>query len=306
MITLCTVLVRTPSETENNQIFEPFFIDSICRKLDLVSEIMICCVDAIGYREEGTKCGKKIIKFGYPNTFFHDSSHPQLKKKTDFSFHLPMDFGEKSVEEKEGILAAERSRRRFGRVANFLSKLRLYGHPLAMKAAIERASNDLVLLCDPDIFFYAPVDKIYLGLMEKYDLNYIGAAPHLAIEYSSKFFPNILCMLTRKSCLPDEDFLPQFKGEYLRGDRDDSLAPNFPYPNGLFDTGVYLYLWAEQNKQKWLSFYPSDIHLYTTKMYRTNFKLKDRIPQNKLFYHATGGSRKTHFDKFLKAMKEAR
>ncbi len=271
MISLCTVIVGTNSQTENNEFFESIFLDSVVNKLNLVSEILICKIDAKKeFYEESIIENKKIIKFGYPNDFFYQ---------------------DKNVD---------------------INKIRYLGHALGIKSAIDRSTNDLLFLCDPDIFFYTNVDKFYLDMMEKYNLNYIGASPHLALQYSTKYFPNILCMLTKKSGLPDNEFLKGkivtqdsecLNGEYLLGTKINSVAKDFPDPEGLFDTGVYLWLWAQQQLQNWMSFTPLDIHKYTSKIYRTNLKIKDRLPDNNLFYHATGGSRSLYNKEFIEAYK---
>lgn len=287
MISVCAVTVAQDHEQKNNSVFEPMFIESVVEKLNLVSEIIICNLSARenSFRERQIK-GKKIINIGYSSNFFHKHSH----SVNDF-------------------------------------KLLHLGHPLGMRHAIENASNDLVLLCDTDIFFYSAVDELYHNIMQKYDLSYIGACPHGSILYSCKYFPNVLCMLTNRKYLPDKDFMynkfsvqdivcgksgeckilsddypavPEFlNGEYLIGRKIEEVAPEFPNPEGLFDTGVYLYLWAKRNNLNWLGFQPADIHIYTSQIYRTNLKIKDRLPIQKLFFHATGGSRCLYLDKFI-------
>lgn len=292
MISVCSVTIAQDHEQKNNSVFEPMFIESILNRLPLVSEIVICNVSAREdfYREINVK-GRRIVNIGYKSNFFH---------KNEYSTN---DF-----------------------------KLLHLGHPLGMKHAIENATNDFVLLCDTDIFFYTAVDELYHNLMIKYNLSYIGACPHGSILYSCKYFPNILCMLTNKKHLPNNEFLygefivqdiicgrsgdckilsseypsvPEFlHGEYLLGRKIDAVAAEFPNPEGLFDTGVYLYLWAKRNNLNWLGFQPSDIHMYTSQIYRSNLKIKDRLPIQKLFFHATGGSRRLYLNKFIEEYKK--
>lgn len=270
------------------------FVKSILNKLNLVSEILLCKVNFKNdYQTEYSLGDKKVYKFGYKNNYFYQvpsNIHPETKK------------GVSDI------------------------KTLYLGHPLGLKYCIDRAKNNLVMLCDPDIFFYSAVDQLYYDLMKKYDLSYVGACPHLSYLYSTKYFPNVLCMLMDKRKLPTEDFLrgkiisqdticgnvgeakilrhhyprePEYlDGEYLIGGKISSLAKEFPNPDGLFDTGVYLSLWAKQNNQNWLGFQPKDIHLYTSQIYRTNLKIKERLPIQKLFYHATGGARHLYLDQF--------
>lgn len=322
MISLCTVIVGTSSQTENNEFFESMFLDSIANKLNLVSEILICKIDAPkNFYQESTIGDKKIIKFGYPKDFFYQ--HPKIE------LPLPFDWKDYTQAEKHKTLNYLSLVEKDTINKIFINKIRMLGHALGMKAAIDKATNNLLFLCDPDIFFYSNVDKFYLDMMDKYNLNYIGASPHLALQYSTKYFPNILCMMTKKNGLPNDDFLkdkivtqdtlcrpgyvppnhyfkhPEYlHGEYLLGTKIDSLTKDFPNPEGLFDTGVYLWLWAHQQSQNWLSFAPNDIHKYTSKIYRTNLKIKDRLPVNNLFYHATGGSRSLYNKEFMEQYKE--
>jgi hypothetical protein len=322
MISLCTVVVGTNNHTENNEFFESIFIDSVLNKLNLVSEILICKIDAPkDFYEERIIDGKKIIKFGYSTNFFYE--YPEVKLPP-----LPFDWNDYNQAEKYKALnylyALEKET-----ISNiFINKIRLLGHPLGMKCAIDKAKNNLLFLCDPDIFFYTEIDKFYLDIMGKYDLSYVGASPHLALQYSTKYFPNILCMLTKKDSLPDETFLenkiitqdtlckpccvptshyykyPEYlNGEYLIGTKIESIAKEFINPTGIFDTGVYLWLWAQKQSQNWLSFTPTDIHTYTSKIYRTNLKIKDRLPNHNLFYHATGGSRSLYNKEFMEEYK---
>lgn len=324
MISLCTVIVGTDSQTENNEFFETIFLDSVINKLNLVSEILICKIDATkNFYEEKIIDGKKVIKFGYPNNFFYE--HPEVKLPP-----LPFDWKDYTQAEKHKTLNYFSLLEKDIIYKIFINKIKMLGHALGMKSAINKATNNLLFLCDPDIFFYTDVDKFYLDMMDRYNLNYIGASPHLALQYSTKYFPNILCMMTKKNGLPNDDFLkdkiitqdtlcrpacvppnhyykqPEYlSGEYLLGTKIDSVAKDFPNPSGLFDTGVYLWLWAHQQSQNWLSFTPTDIHKYTSKIYRTNLKIKDRLPNNDLFYHATGGSRSLYNKEFIKAYIES-
>lgn len=329
MISLCTVIIH--NENQKNDIFEPVFIESVIKKLDLVSELLICKINAKNdFYTECNIAGKKIIKFGYKNNFFYD--HPKYEIPYYNFDNLINDHNKEEVENIKNQTLIQLNRTKDGKIDSVVYNKSLHlGHPLGMRYAIEKANNDLVLLCDPDIFFYSDIDKFYNNLMLQYNLDYIGACPHLSYLYSTKYFPNILCMLTKKSSLPSPDFIkdqiisqdiicglgkislqnywhdPEFlNDEYLVGAKIKSLAPQFPNPDGIFDTGVYLWLWAQQNKQTWLGFQPYDIHLYTSQIYRTNLKIKDRISIHKLFYHATGGCRHLYFDDFMDEYKKSK
>ena len=204
--------------------------------------------------------------------------------------------------------------------------LQICGHALGLHHAIDQATAPYVWLTDPDVFFFNPVDRIYLDLMQKFDLNIIGISHFNALDQSYLDFPCVTNCLIKKESLPNPDWLSgslyfrtimkveQFTnkekivpldGKYLVPGPIEELAAGFPNPRGFFDVGCNLWLW-NQNK-RWLSFnlnhtkefsyedygfeeivYPMN---YTTASYRTNFGLKDDLGQVELLYHRTRGAR---------------
>lgn len=188
-------------------------------------------------------------------------------------------------------------------------------HALGLHACIERAKNDYILLSDPDIIYYGPVEELYLNLMNKHDLNIIGASHHSAAIMAYSFFPWIGNCLIKKSNLPDNNFLKGYlkdneeylDGKYLIPNKIETYANEFPNPKGNFDTGSNLTLWNKFKNGKWLAFQTADCHNYTTNFCRGNIKLNYRLDKMKLFYHLVGvtNNRPGFYEQFLKASKEA-
>jgi hypothetical protein len=81
----------------------------------------------------------------------------------------------------------------------------------------------------------------------------------------------------------------------------------FPNPKGNFGTGVYLWLWAHQQNWKWLAFQTTDVFSYTTSYNRSNFKIKEKIPKQKLIYHGVSGTIKPDevFERFKSKYEES-
>ncbi len=195
------------------------------------------------------------------------------------------------------------------------------GHGVGLHRCLERTKNDLILFSDPDIFFYSAVDETYLRLMEKYDLNIVGVSHPAAINRCYTFFPCVINCLVKKSTLPGPDWLngwirdrPTISKADLERYKDDKahkllpgmwlsvgaipgLAERFPNksPDCIFDTGSNLWLWNEERKGKWLAFQTPDCHNYTTALCRGNVKI-EKLPKEKLLYHAVGGCLKDRWD----------
>lgn len=185
-------------------------------------------------------------------------------------------------------------------------------HGVGLRKCIERASNEYVMFHDPDVFFYKPVDELYLDLVRKYDLNYIGVSHCTATKFAYTFFPYLSCALVKKSDLPPPDWLKgkirvygrPLDGEYLiRMDDIPEYTQQFPNPTGDFDTGSYLWLWSHQNNWKWLSFQTLDVHNYTARYNRGNIKINEKFNNDKLIYHATSSTagNPITLDEFIKA-----
>jgi len=187
-------------------------------------------------------------------------------------------------------------------------------HALNLHAAIDRASNDLVMICDGDVFFYPGVAELYKGLMDQYAINYIGCSHPAAVTEAFTFFPNVLNVMFRKSEMPDQEFLKDhlwmsktmgitwtesdhyfgierpLPGKYLLPSNVSNQSELFPNPTGHYETGCNVILWAKEKNWKWLSFQTPDVYNYSTQYQRSNFKLTGKIPRQKILYHATSGS----------------
>jgi hypothetical protein len=184
-----------------------------------------------------------------------------------------------------------------------------HGHALGLHACINRVETEFIMFCDPDLFLCSAVDELYLNLMNKYNLNYIGCSHHSAVANAYSYFPYVMNSLVRKKDLPDESFLRgllKFRngcimvegltaednfepadGKYLVSSPIPGHWHKLPNikPNVFFDTAVNLCLWGIEQNWRWLSFQTPDAHNYTTKYFRGNFKFTDRIPFQRLIYH---------------------
>lgn len=198
-------------------------------------------------------------------------------------------------------------------------------HAVGMHKAISKATNDYVFMSDIDVFFYNKLDRFYYDTMQKYDLNYVGLSHFSALQEAFTFFPNVFSAMVRKSDLPTEEFLkdklvikdvyfPQtwidensdfcFAGQYLMPGKIKGLSQEYPNPDGHYETGAPLYLWAKEENWKWLAFQTSDVHIYTSKFCRGNIKVP-AMPKEQLLYHATNGSEKPEvLEKFLAALQK--
>lgn len=198
---------------------------------------------------------------------------------------------------------------------NYYIPDRAYQHPLGLHVALDNTTQEYVLFSDPDIIFYAPVDEIYKNLIDKYNLFIVGIAHHTALGMTMQYFPCVQNCLIKKDKLPNADYLKgslkmrfmlapghlfqdwpyteetalSLDGKYLIHGPIPELWKNFPAPelNLSCDTGCNLCLYCNDIGGKWLSFQTLDCHNYTTKIYKTNFKLKDNLGNIKLLHHAT-------------------
>lgn len=172
-------------------------------------------------------------------------------------------------------------------------------HGLGLHECISRSSNEYLLFHDPDVFYYCNVDKIFYDLMDKYKLNVIGVSHCSAAKFAYTFFPCLYNLLVRKSELPDKTWLHNEireegvgavrNGKYLIRTENSKYNHLFPKPDGDFDTGAFLYLWAKQQNWKWLSFQTIDVHTYSLKYNRGNVK-NEKLGNTKLLYHATSST----------------
>jgi predicted small integral membrane protein len=192
------------------------------------------------------------------------------------------------------------------------------GHALGMHACLERANSEYVMFCDPDVFFYHPVETLYLDLINEYDIDYIGISHHAAMTQAFTWFPCITNSMVKKRSLPTNTFLKgkiklinalhinnletvenqtaePMDGYWLLQGPIEGLYDKFPNKNlskdyGLFDVGCNLWLWSLEKNWRWLAFQTTDCHLYNTAYNRGNIRI-DKIKNRKLLYHLISGSR---------------
>ena len=203
-----------------------------------------------------------------------------------------------------------------------------HGHSLGLHACIDRVKTELIMFCDPDVFLHKGVDTLYLQLMEKYNLHYVGCSHHSAVANAYSYFPYVMNSLVRKKDLPDENFLKghlKFRngcimveqlpaedngepadGKYLISSPVPGYWHKLPNikPNVFFDTSINLCLYAIENNWRWLSFQTPDAHTYTTKYFRGSFKITDKIPSQKLIYHDVRVSPERLHDEYKKSLEE--
>lgn len=187
-----------------------------------------------------------------------------------------------------------------------------WGHAYGLHECLKFASGKYILFCDPDILFYTCVDEIYLELMNKHSLDLIGISYDNPTIMSFTFFPFIQNLLVKRDWLPPTNYLNGKKRRFhlkvedmskLEVVENDYLAPgpieetwkNYPNTDGSYDTSCNLWQWCQEKKGRWMSFQSLNGFDYITSSYRTNFKLKEKLPNQKLLYHLTGCSRKMDF-----------
>lgn len=183
-------------------------------------------------------------------------------------------------------------------------------HALGLHRGIDEAKNDLVMICDPDVFFLSPVDKLYLDLFLSNDLHIIGVSRPEGVAHANTFFPSVINSMFRKSSLPGEDYLREYltanhsmpeaflqedvalPGKILIPSNVTKMTDVWPNPTGHHETGCNLYLWAKEKNWQWLAFQTTDCHTYSTAYCRGNKKAPKLAKQN-LLYHAINSTRGT-------------
>lgn len=183
-------------------------------------------------------------------------------------------------------------------------------HSFALHHALEATKNELILISDPDILFYKDVVAFYYELMQRYKLNIIGIARNNPHMYVQGYFPSVFNMLVKKSSLPKDFVKVTIEKEYTdkffafnlnwRFDPPE-FANEMANPTGWYDTGCLLYLWGKRNNWKWLSFLTGDLHNYGTQFYKSNFKLIEKLPREKLLYHQSASSPDDAFNQYKEA-----
>jgi len=170
-------------------------------------------------------------------------------------------------------------------------------HAYGLHMAEALTTQDYIWYSDPDIFFYDYVDEIYLDLMKKYEVNYIGVSRPQALSNAQLFFPGIMNIMAHRKDLPPAGYPKDLNSwttvkprrevdkYYIWPDTPD--RNEFPNPSGHLETGCNFFLWVKQNNMKWLAFQTLDTHVYNMMYCRSNFKLTEKMPKKKLLYHAS-------------------
>jgi hypothetical protein len=188
-------------------------------------------------------------------------------------------------------------------------------HALSLHEAIPQAKNELIYICDLDVFFYTDVSKIFHDLMIKYDLDCIGICRNNHTIYSQGYFPSVVSMIVKKSKLPTEEWTDrfnikiknsEFKNKFLAFNTEwRKIKPEFdsimPRPNSHYDTGCLLYLWGLETKWKWMSFITPDLHNYYTLPALSKPNIKEKIEKYKILYHQSVSTIIGSFEQYEKA-----
>ena len=174
MISLCTVCLKI-----HYQYYLPILLESIV-DCELINEIIICKnEEEESYREEFDYFGKKIKVYGCG---FDKSITEGQNPNPPFN------------------------------VVKFDLWRGDLNHALSLHQCIDKATNDYVFLCDPDVFFCNRIDLFYMDLIKKYNLNIIGgpfpnANNPLALGRADGNFPCVIHCLVKKSDLPPKSWL---------------------------------------------------------------------------------------------------
>lgn len=164
-------------------------------------------------------------------------------------------------------------------------------HGIGLDFAITKASNQVVYLCDPDIFFISAADEFFYNLKTKHNLQAIGCSHHSATELCGTFFPWHGNIMFEKKDLPDKTWLEGIiRISWLEGGVGSHAKHLFPNPTGNFDTASGMWLWANERNWRWLAFQTQNAHTYTNKYYRGNIKLTEKLKTQDLLHHAVSGS----------------
>lgn len=284
MITLCTVKIDSH--------FLPFFIESLLRDTTLITEVVIC-----------------NSKSSYANTNKFTSDLSDRRTVESNTAKIEYAVGKPSSSKLEHITFIEYPLELTAEFEGVTSQWApSVHHCIGLQSTLDHVTNDWIMFCDTDVFFYPGMEKTYMDTMEKHKLNFIGVASQF--PQSIGFFPLVTNMLVKKSDLPDPDFLVPHApaAHFLWPLRCEELMSEFPKPDALIDTGYYLYLWAKRTNKNWFSFLPYDTHRYQTNYYRSNLKIKEKFPVQNILWHANGGSGKdrefTYLDQFKLALKD--
>lgn len=204
--------------------------------------------------------------------------------------------------------------------------LMVCGHALGLHKGIELATGDYVMLSDPDIFFFSPVDEIYKDLIRKFDLNIVGISHFWPQEQCYLDFPCVTNCMFRRDRMPGPDWrsdqmclrsymrweeqpisLGPLPGKYLIPGPIPEAYDRFPNPAGMYDCGCNLWLWNDDMQGRWLSFqfpegasftkscygfdkieYPMN---YSLNRFKANFTPNRNLGSGDLLFHRTRGTK---------------
>lgn len=170
-------------------------------------------------------------------------------------------------------------------------------HGCGLNYALSLATKEYIMFCDHDIYFYLPVDKIYLSLMEKHSLDVIGISHFSPTSLFFHYFPTVINMLVKKDKLPGAEFLEEMRATYSESIFNLYTPPgqvfedkikavmSLPFPNGHYDTGSLLYFWALKNNWRWLSFQTKDALNYNLSYCRGNITNVPKLKSMNFLYH---------------------
>lgn len=190
-------------------------------------------------------------------------------------------------------------------------------HAFALHRGLEEVTNDFVMFSDPDLFFYAEVDRIYLEIIQQHSLDMVGVSHQDAASLAHRFFPVITNMIVKRKSLPPKDWLKNkirvhksyhlddntgavVDGMYLIPGAVPSLVDKYPNPDGRFETGNLLLPWALETEIKWLSFQTPDCHNYFMMYNKSNVKSIGKLPKQPLLFHSTHSVTLEHKRNLLK------
>lgn len=186
-----------------------------------------------------------------------------------------------------------------------------FGHALGLHACINKVDTEYIMLSDPDVFYCSAVDELYISLIKKYTLQYVGCSHHSSTANAYGFFPYLMSTLIKKDDLPPLDWMKGYL-KYRDGIimREGMTNDNHEFANGkyllpgpipkfceklpnikervFFDTGNSLCLYSIEKNWQWLSFQTVDCHFYTTKFYKTspNLRIRGQFTQQDILWHS--------------------
>lgn len=182
-------------------------------------------------------------------------------------------------------------------------------HALALHEIMSCATNNYILLSDPDTLWFCAVDQMYFDLMSKFDLHLVGCCKVNAVDWEAPgHFPNPFSMMFKKQNMPGLDYMPEHTllrngtkvpGKYLipplkyldgkldwfngKPKYDMSM---YAKKDGFCDTGAMLVPWAHQQGWRWLSFLTDDGRTYTNRWHRASVRVPYKEKPHDILYHS--------------------